>query len=508
MLNFIDSILNRITMYRVALYYLLGIWLAALGFSILKILPYDPVSMVLSLVVLIALSLAVNVIFSKIFDAQTNVESVYITAFILALIITPMKSPSDTGTLIFMGWAAILAMASKYIFAIRKKHVFNPAAFAVALTAIAIGESASWWVATLPLLPFVAVGGLLLAKKIIRFDLILSFIVAACVSTFYFGLARGTAPFTIISQVFIDSALVFFAFVMMTEPLTTPPDRPKRMLYGALTGLLFAPAMHIGSVYSTPELALLVGNLFSYLISPKKKLMLELEEKVLIANDTYDFVFLPDEKLDFRPGQYLEWTLGHEKPDSRGNRRYFTIASSPTEKEVRVGVKFYPKASSFKNTLSTMHKGDKIVASQLAGDFVLPRDKTKKLVWIAGGIGITPFRSMTKYILSTNENRDITLFYSNKIKEDIAYKEIFDEVARCGIKTVYTLTDLEDISPDWQGERGYISEEMLKKYVPDYAERTFYVSGPHGMVSGFRATLGKMGVKRSKIVSDYFPGFA
>ncbi len=508
MLKFIDSILNRITMYRIVLYYLILIWVVALGFSVFNILPYDPLAMVLSLVVIFALTLAANTVFSKVFEAQTNVESAYITAFILALIITPMKSVADVSTLIFLGWAAIWAMASKYIFAFRKKHIFNPAAFAVALTALAIGRSASWWVGTLPLLPIVLIGGLLVARKIVRFDLVLSFLGASAISVFYFGVLRGTSLLTIASQSFINSGLIFFAFVMITEPLTTPPDKPRRIIYGLLTGLLFAPAVHIGPLYSTPELALLIGNLFSYLISPKKKLMLELEEKVLVANDTYDFVFLPDEQMHFRPGQYLEWTLGQEKTDSRGNRRYFTIASSPTEKDIRLGVKFYPEASSFKKTLLSMNKGDKIIASQLAGDFVLPKNKNKKLVWIAGGIGITPFRSMAKYLSDKNENRDVVLFYSNKIKEDIAYKNIFDEAARVGLKTVYTLTEEESLPADWAGERGYVSEGMLKKYVPNYMERTFYVSGPHSMVAMFRETLGKMGVRRHKIVSDYFPGFA
>jgi ferredoxin-NADP reductase len=506
--NFIDSILNRVTMYRLVLYYLAIIWIVALGFSVLHILPYDPFAMFISLAVLLVLSWAANNVFSKVFEAQTNMESVYITALILTLIITPMKSPADFPTLIFLGWAAIWAMASKYIFAFRKKHIFNPAALAVALTALTIGKSASWWVGTPPLLPLVILGGLLVARKLVRFDLVLSFLAAACASVFYFGIARGTDLLTIASQSLITSGLFFFAFVMITEPLTTPPDRRRRILYGLLTGFLFAPAIHIGSIYSTPELALLIGNLFSYLISPKKKLMLKLEEKVLVANDTYDFVFLPDEQMYFRPGQYLEWTLGHEKPDSRGNRRYFTIASSPTEKEIRLGVKFYPEASSFKKTLSDMNPGDKIIASQLAGDFVLPKNN-KKLVWIAGGIGITPFRSMAKYLLDKNEKRNIVLFYSNKIKEDIAYRNIFDEAEeRAGLRAVYTLTDQEKVPADWAGERGYVDEVMLKKYIPDYMERTFYLSGPRSMVLVFRTTLEKMGVKDRKIVSDYFPGFA
>ena len=93
----------------------------------------------------------------------TNVESTYISALILALIITPLQSYND---LWFLGWAAVLAMASKYILGIKGKHLFNPVAFAVALTYFTINQSASWWVGNATMLPFVLVGGLLVVRKI------------------------------------------------------------------------------------------------------------------------------------------------------------------------------------------------------------------------------------------------------------------------------------------------------------------------------------------------------
>ena len=99
--------------------------------------------------------------------------------------------------------------------------------------------------------------------------------------------------------------------------------------HGALVGFLFSSSIHIVSVYSTPELALLAGNIFAYAVSPKHKFILELKEKILVASDVYDFVFKSDHKLKFKHGQYLEWTLGHDGQDARGIRRYFSIASSP-----------------------------------------------------------------------------------------------------------------------------------------------------------------------------------
>ncbi|MDO8504901.1 MAG: FAD-dependent oxidoreductase, partial [Candidatus Liptonbacteria bacterium] len=261
---------------------------------------------------------------------------------------------------------------------------------------------ASWWVGALSMLPFVFIGGLLIVRKIRRFDLVFSFITMAAVSSFWLGLQRGVSIGNIATQTFLHSSLFFFAFIMMVEPLTTPPMRSRRMAYGAFTGLLSGPGTHIGGIYFTAELALLAGNLFSYLISPKAKLKLKLKEKILAANDTYDFVFSPDQKPKFKAGQYLEWTLGHEKPDNRGNRRYFTICSSPTEDEIRLGVKFYPEPSSFKTAMMNMQVGDTLVVSQLAGDFVLPKNRNEKLVFISGGIGVTPMRSMVRYLLDKN----------------------------------------------------------------------------------------------------------
>jgi len=320
---------------------------------------------------------------------------------------------------------------------------------------------------------------------------------------------KGTNPFVSLGKALVDSPLLFFAFVMLTEPLTTPPTKMLRVGYGALVGLLFAPAIHVGVVYSTPELALLFGNIFSYSVSPKEKLILKLKEIIKVAADTYDFLFTSDRKFAFQPGQYMEWTLAHRDPDSRGNRRYFTIASSPTEEDVRIGVKFYPEPSSFKSKLAYINPGGAIVASQRAGDFVLPKDSRQKLVFIAGGIGVTPFRSMVQYLLDKNEKRSIVFLYSSKTVSDIAYKDIFDKArAKLGVKTVYVLTDSVQVPSDPEMRKGRIDTKMITEEIPDYKERTFYLSGPHSMVIAFKKTLQDAGVRRGRIKTDFFPGFA
>lgn len=491
-------------MYRLVLYYVLILWLVAFVFSVFGFIPYTPVEILASAVFIALVCLVVNYVFAQVFVVPSNLESVYITVLILALIISPAKSVDG---LQFLGLAALVAMSSKYILALNKKHIFNPAALAVVIAGLIINDSANWWVGNLYMAPFVLLGGLLVVRKIKRSDLVLSFLVVSFATILGFSFFKGGDMLVVLEKVLFHSSVLFLGFVMLTEPMTTPPTKGLRVIYGALVGFLFAPFIHLGSVYSTPELALLVGNIFAFAVSPKKKLILELKEKVPVAADVYDFLFKSDQKLVFKPGQYMEWTLGHGGPDIRGIRRYFTIASSPTEEDVRMGVKFYPNSSSFKQSMLRLRPGETVVASQLAGDFVLPKNKDEKLVLIAGGIGITPFRSMIKYLLDIKEKRDIILFYSNRAPGDIVYKDVFDLAKRqLGIKIIYTVTDMP-FPKSWRGERGMIDGQMIQRSVPDYKERMFYLSGPHSMVVAFDKTLQEMGVKKQQIKKDYFPGF-
>jgi ferredoxin-NADP reductase/Na+-translocating ferredoxin:NAD+ oxidoreductase RnfD subunit len=504
-MKLIDNFLNKITMYRLVLQYLIVLVVTAAIFGFFNILPYNPANLAFSTLLILAACWLTNTIFVKGFGAMPNIESVYITGLILALIITPV-GPTDYAGVGFLIFASVWAMASKFVFAIGKKHIFNPAAFGIALSALVIGQTATWWVAgNIPLLPFVVIGGLLIVRKIRRFDMVIAF---AVVSLLTVSLTTTTGNYTTaIFQTLQHSPFFFLALVMLTEPLTMPPSRFLRILYGAIVGFLFAPNIHLGSFYFTPELALLIGNVFVYIVSPKGRFMLTLVEKKEVAEGTFDFVFAPDRPLVFKAGQYLEWTLGHRFNDDRGNRRFFTIASSPTEEFVRLGVKFYKPSSTFKRALWAMKEHDKISVSHIAGDFVLPENKKRNLVFIAGGIGVTPFRSMVQYMVDTKDPRSVALLYSNKAASEIAYKDVFDDAAQTiNIKTVYAITN--DPTPVAGTYNGYIDKELIAREIPDYKERTFYISGPHGMVEAFKKTLYEMGVSRLHIEVDYFPGFA
>jgi ferredoxin-NADP reductase len=509
MIKFVDNFLNKITMYRLVLYVLIIFACVGLLFSWLGILPYNPLFLVIEILFVLIFSVILNKIFSLVFNTPTNVESVYITSLILVFLISPPQNIGDMSYWIFLFWVAVWSVASKYILAINKKHIFNPAALAVVITAFTINQYASWWIGTITMVPFVLVGGLLIVRKIKRFDMVITFIVATLAFTLLshsFGIQNSLKLLYI---TLFNTPLFFFAFIMLTEPLTTPPNKYLQILYGAVCGLLFSSFFNIGPIFFTPELSLVVSNIFSYIVSPKEKYILRLKNQIKVAKNTYDFVFSVPHPVNFNPGKYMEWTLEPKKADSRGNRRYFTIASSPTENELRMGVKFYPESSTFKQNLLSMNMGDTIMVGGIAGDFTLPKNKNKKLVFMAGGIGITPFRSMIKYLIDKKEKRDIILLYSNKTKEDVAYKEIFDEAReKLDIKTIFVFTDEKTLTESWQVKLGSIDQNMITQEVKDYKERYFYLSGPHNMVTAFDEILQKIEVKKNHIKKDYFPGFA
>ena len=155
-----------------------------------------------------------------------------------------------------------------------------------------------------------------------------------------------------------------------------------------------------------------------------------------------------------------------------------------------------------------MQQNSHIAGTQISGDFTLPKDKKQKLVFIAGGIGVTPFRSMLKYLIDTKDARSIVMFYANKRADEIVYIDVFNQaLQQLGIKMVYTLTDQAAVPPNWQGRVGRIDAAMIKQEVPDFQERLFYLSGPHAMVVAYEEVLRGMGISERQIKKDFFPGF-
>ncbi len=242
-------------------------------------------------------------------------------------------------------------------------------------------------------------------------------------------------------------------------------------------------------------------------MSKKHKLTLQKKEK--IATNIYGFWFKKrGEDFVYISGQYLEWELPHEKPDNRGTERYFTIASSPEEENILLATKIIEESSTFKRNLKNLQTDDEIIADGPYGDFILPEDKKDKLAFIAGGIGITPFRSIIKSLLRRREERDIILLYAVNSPDEIAFQDIFYKARKeLNLNSIYIISDKNQVPKEWSGERGYIDKEMIERNVKDLLERIFFVSGPEPMVNIIINTLKKTGVNEKRIKKDYFPGY-
>lgn len=225
-------------------------------------------------------------------------------------------------------------------------------------------------------------------------------------------------------------------------------------------------------------------------------LRLKLVEKKDEAPNTVSFLFKSETPLDWQAGQFLRYRIEDPNPDERRIDRFFTIASAPSEGHLQLTTKFVPgDGSTFKKDLQDMQIGAFIEATPPSGDFVIG-DPSKNYVFIAGGIGITPYRAILKDLDFKNLPINVTLLYANKIPE-VAFKLELEELAtkHTSFKIHYV------IDPE------KIDEEYIKKMIPDVLEPTYYVSGPEPMVEAIEKMLYQMGVPESQVIRDYFPGY-
>lgn len=224
-MNYLDRFLNNITMYRLVLYELIFLTIISIIFSYTGQLGYNwPVtSMIFSLVTLLVSSYVTNLIFSKILKIPTNVESSLITALILFLIMPPATSEKEMMILVLVGFIAI---ASKYLISPFRKHIFNPVALAIFIIYILNINTAIWWIGDPAMIPFLLIFGFLIVHKLKRFAIFLAFIVAWLLSLSFFSRTIFTS---FQSFQFAIGPTLFFATIMLTEPITTPPTKNYRL---------------------------------------------------------------------------------------------------------------------------------------------------------------------------------------------------------------------------------------------------------------------------------------
>ena len=227
-----------------------------------------------------------------------------------------------------------------------------------------------------------------------------------------------------------------------------------------------------------------------------------------VAKDTYAFYFKRNGEFDdFIPGQYLRMHLPHKDVDDRGTTRYFTIASSPHIKDlVMFTIRIFD--SSFKRALYNLQQGDLVEFFGPMGWFLLPKHEGMEKVFLAGGIGVTPFHSLLHFLEDQHTTPPITLFVSFKTKKEMVFYEELQRITKNNkqIRVIYTLT--QEIGDDnWSGETGRISDAMLKKYLSNITKPMFYIVGSPKMVAGTRAMLLELGTDEEKIEIEDFTGY-
>ncbi len=225
---------------------------------------------------------------------------------------------------------------------------------------------------------------------------------------------------------------------------------------------------------------------------------LTLLDKKQETKDVFSFYFQPSSPVSWLPGQFMIYSLPHPNSDVRGIMRFFTISSAPFESHIAITTRIDKNnGSSFKKALMNMRAGQKIRAKGPDGNFIL-EDLKRDYVFIAGGIGITPFRSILEDLRhKTSDLRQITLFYANKSEDNILFKNDLDEAEK----------NNPNLKIEFIFSPRHIDEKTLKTGIKDFQKPVFYISGPDQMVESTVNLLETLGVQRKNIKEDYFSGY-
>ncbi|HET9173915.1 MAG TPA: FAD-dependent oxidoreductase [Candidatus Saccharimonadales bacterium] len=221
-----------------------------------------------------------------------------------------------------------------------------------------------------------------------------------------------------------------------------------------------------------------------------------------LTDNIYSFYFETELPLQYTAGQFTQMTLSHNEPDNRGIKRWFTLSSSPTEDMLSITTKIASThGSTFKQALQNLKPGDSIGIDEPMGDFVLPKHPQTPLVFIAGGIGITPFRSMFRWLADTGNERPIKFLYAVRSEDEIVFQRDLNEAR------VHSTIVVSNPSDAWGGERGKLTAEQILGLEKPAEDSLIYMSGPEPMLVALSQDLVDAGIHKSQLVTDFFPGY-
>jgi len=219
------------------------------------------------------------------------------------------------------------------------------------------------------------------------------------------------------------------------------------------------------------------------------------------THNVKSFRFDRPENFLCKAGQFMFITI---KIEGKEKQKHFTLSSSPTEKAF---IEFTKKLTGheFSNALDTLKEGDWAKIRAPFGNFTFEGEHNK-IGMLSGGIGITPLRSICKYCTDKQLNTNIILLHGNETEEDIVFRKQFEEMQKQNknLKVVHTISKP---SKEWKGYTGYINKDMIKKEMPDYKERTFYICGPPKMVEAMENLLKELKIPQNQIKKENFYGY-
>jgi ferredoxin-NADP reductase len=230
--------------------------------------------------------------------------------------------------------------------------------------------------------------------------------------------------------------------------------------------------------------------------------------RVEVAEGTIAFHFEKPTGFDFKPGQSADLTLPNPpETDAEGNVRTFSIASAPFEDQLMFATRM--RDTAFKRSLKKVPLGTVVKMDSAMGSFTLHKNSAKPAVFLAGGIGVTPFSSIVRQADHDRAPHKLYLFYSNRRPEDAPFVEVLQNLEKTNpqFRFIATMTEMRRSKKTWNGETGRIDQQMLSKYLNDLRGPIYYVAGPPALVSGMRKMLVASGVDEDDIRSDEFSGY-
>jgi glycine betaine catabolism B len=214
-----------------------------------------------------------------------------------------------------------------------------------------------------------------------------------------------------------------------------------------------------------------------------------------LAPQIYQFWFDPERGMRFEPGQYLDMTLVHDNPDSRGQTRTLSLTNIPSDDLLAFTTKIPDDASSFKTALIEMPHGDQVKLAEPMGDFILPKNPDVPLVFLAAGVGIAPYASMLKSLIDKNQQRNIQLIYIARDQNNMPFIDLVDSLEWVKTTKIFTC------------ERPRPSASELLKIIKPSSQKLIYLAGSELMMENYWLQFMQQGVNRQQMILDFFPGY-